>query len=308
VAAADMPAHLRRAQWRRLGKTLGLAFLLPGIVFSGILLYAGTWPAFIAVGSASMQHDDNASAFGVMDVGDVVLIQAISSPDELVTYVEGRATGYATYGDFGDVVILRDLDVVVNQGLVLHRALTSVVWNITACLTCYDVPELRLLDNSEWDAWNATGNATGIPTDEPLGLVRFVLRDAGWRQDREIDFRMWEIRLRVSGAGILTLGDNNLYPEPTGFDKWIVPLSEVVGVARGEIPWFGLVPLTLFPEPLRCCAAWGSTDPDLGAPANSWRSLEIALIAIVGSCAGAYAASSYVDRRRRRARVKETVG
>ncbi len=272
-----VPAHVR-AQWRRLARSFAVAFLILGVLFLSLFVYARTWPPLVVVAGNSMQHGNASSSFGTMDVGDVVLVQTVTSPADLVTYVQGRATGYSTYGDYGDVVVIRDLD--NSEGSrVVHRALMLVTWNVTACPTCYDVPELRLLADSEWDGWNVTGNATGVPTNEPFGLTRFVLRDAGWTHDQFIDFSMWRIQVRISGAGLLTMGDNNVFIYPaTKFDLWIVPLSEVIGKARGEIPWFGLIGLTLSPNAEGCCEAWGSTNSPRGASENSWRSLEVSLL------------------------------
>ncbi|MGQ0797309.1 MAG: hypothetical protein ACT4OI_05550 [Methanobacteriota archaeon] len=279
---SPVPAHVR-AQWRRLARSLAVAFAILGLLFLSLFVYARTWPPLVVIAGNSMQHGNASSSLGAMDVGDVVLVQAVTSPADLVTYVQGRATGYSTYGDYGDVVVIRDLED-PEGSRVVHRALMLVTWNVTACAACYDVPELNLLSDSEWDAWNATGNATGTPTDEPFGLTRFVLRGAGWTRDQVIDFSMWRIQVRISGAGLLTMGDNNVFTYPaTKFDLWIVPLSEVVGKARGEIPWFGLIGLTLSPNEEGCCESWGSTDSRRGASENSWRSLEVSLLVLLAA-------------------------
>lgn len=287
-----------RAQWRRLGRNLLLGFVTLGVVFAGLVLYLQTWPILFVVSSPSMQHGNDTSAVGVMDVGDIVLVQQVASPGDLVSYVRGRTMGYTTYGDYGDVAVIRDLEEVPAARYVLHRPLAYVVWNVTACSVCYDIPELGLLDDSEWDGWNVTGNMTGVETNEPYGLVRFVLRGAGWKRDLTIDFEMWTMKLRISGAGILTLGDNNLYLFPEGWDLWVVPYSELVGKAVGELPWLGLVSLTLAPEPSRCCEFWGSTHPDRGAPATSWRSLELTLVGLLVAVATSLAVTWHMDRRR----------
>src|SRR3989304_2635492 len=53
------------------------------------------------------------------------------------------------------------------------------------------------------------------------------------------------------------------------------------GRARGEIPWFGLLKLTLDParSGTKCCDGWG----DPLAPRNSWDSLTIALPLVFGA-------------------------
>jgi len=54
-------------------------------------------------------------------------------------------------------------------------------------------------------------------------------------------------------------------------------LNDVVGRARGELPWFGLLKLTLQPTDACCPGGWG--DPE--APKNSWDSLLVGLAFLI---------------------------
>lgn len=301
--APEPPADV--ATRKRLLRDLLLAVAVFAVVFGGLLGYTRTWPPMLVVGSNSMQHGDATSSIGVADTGDIVLLQAVSGRGDVVTYVEGRATGYATYGDFGDVIAFAfPLD---SSGVGIHRALAYAIWNESA--GGYDVPDLDLLPTSEWSAWD-TGNAT---TDRPYGLSRFELRNAGWHSGATLwaNLTLGERTLLVGKgeSGFLTLGDNNAYLTPINVDRWVVPLPTVVGRARGEIPWLGLVRLVLAPDPDGCCGGWGSTDPVRGAPANSWAALDASLIILVAVPVVWIGSGMYLDRHPRvRQRIQEVLG
>ena len=288
----EKPAD-RGAQWRELTRSLVLALVVVGVVLGSLFAYARTWPPMVAVESSSMQHAAGESAFGPIDTGDLVIVQAVTSRTEVVTYLEGRAAGYLTYGDYGDVLVFRDpLDL---QGTAfIHRALAYVAWNET--LGGYDVPDLGRLNASEWEAWGETG----LPTTQPYALSRFLLHRAGWRQDLDVHVNLTAGDLRIpvnlGSSGFLTMGDRNAYTTRTKFDRWVVPPPYILGKARGEIPWFGLIKLTLLREGAGCCDGWGSTDPDTGAAANSWLALDLVLVALVGIPAAFTIVEFYLGR------------
>lgn len=248
--------------------------------------FARTWPPIVVVESASMTHDPAASSIGTMDTGDIVVVEAVSSRRDVVTYVEGRASGHSTYGDYGDVIVFRDPEN-VNGTPFIHRALAHATWNASA--DGYDVPDLGRLPPEDWDGWDASG----VETSSPWGLSRFVLHRAGWRHDLDVYINLTlgdRALLFGSGEdGFLTMGDHNAYDPSTfitKFDRWVVPLPLIIGKSRGEIPWFGLIRLTLAPSPAGCCEYWGSTDPERGAAANSWAALGASVFLILGSFVG----------------------
>lgn len=71
------------------------------------------------------------------------------------------------------------------------------------------------------------------------------------------------------------MGDQNAYESPLAYDTgWLPRQEDVIGRARGEIPWFGLLKLALQPTDSCCSLGWG--DPE--APKNSWDSLLASLI------------------------------
>ncbi len=286
---ANQEEEKRKEEWRRLARHLLVAVIVFSAILGGVFSYTRTWPPMVAVDSGSMQHGNDASSIGVIDTGDLVLVQAISSRADVTTYIEGRATGYSTYGDFGDVIVFSDPSEPRSVPFI-HRAIAFVRWNAT--VNGYDVPDLTRLPTSEWTAWDSLGSGTS----QPYGIRGFVLHNAGWKHDLNITFDLTRIAVRVSEDGFLTMGDNNAYTTLTKFDLWVVPLFEILGRARGEIPWFGLLKLTLFPEPTGCCSGWGSTDPERGAPGNSWVALDVSLVVIFGTPVALAVADFYLGR------------
>ena len=135
------------------------------------------------------------------------------------------------------------------------------------------------------------------PATTPFGLKSLTIRGAPFWGTPEGTPRDWTWDLqRVTEPGFLTKGDHN-----AAVDSWsgmAVPVSRIVGKARGEIPWFGLIKLTLFPGATGCCPnGWG----DPRAPANSWDSLAIALVVIVaGPFAADFGISKFLDWRKRK--------
>ncbi|MHA2434206.1 MAG: hypothetical protein ACXADO_13350, partial [Candidatus Thorarchaeota archaeon] len=91
----------------------------------------------------------------------------------------------------------------------------------------------------------------------------------------------------------LAKGDHNRDPH-----RSLISLEWIVGKARGEIPWFGLLKLTLFKDPgAPCCGGWG----DQYAAKNSWDALLISIILIVVvPIASDFGISYLLEVRRRR--------
>ncbi len=287
---ADRPP-VDAAARKRLVRDLVLTAAVFVIVVGSFLAYTRTWPPALVVSSDSMQHGIE-SSLGTADTGDIVLLQAVEGRGDVVTYLEGRASGYRTYGDYGDVIaFVFPLD---NASIAIHRALAFAVWNASA--RGYDIPDLDLLPLSEWAAWD-TNN---VSTVRPYGLSRFEVRNAGWASGATLRVNLTlGSRTLVVGTGqtgFLTLGDNNVYRTLTKVDRWIVPLDTIVGRARGEIPWFGLLRLVLAPDPGGCCDGWGSTDPVRGASATSWFALDGSVTLLASVVIGGIGVKVYLKR------------
>ncbi|MFQ5919347.1 MAG: S26 family signal peptidase [Thermoplasmata archaeon] len=246
-------------------RDLAIAFLLVAIVFGALFAFARTWPPMVVVESGSMQHGTSESFIGVVDTGDIVVVQTAPLRQDVATYVNGRAAGYTTYGDYGDVIVFQDPDGPPGRWII-HRAVVFLAWNETA--NGFDIPTLASLDRGrDWDSNAAT----------PFGLGAgdtVVLMEVGFRQ-REVTLRIDDFLsdrdlqdCPASCEGYVTMGDNNA----PSYDQDLVFQGLLLGRSRGELPWFGLLKLT-FAGPF----AWG----DARAPANSWTALTVSLILLI---------------------------
>ncbi|MFQ6013116.1 MAG: hypothetical protein ACE5LS_05680 [Thermoplasmata archaeon] len=263
-------------------RDLAVAFLLVAIVFAGLFAFARTWPPMVVVESGSMQHSNGESFLGVVDTGDIVVVQTAPRRQDIATYVQGRAVGYANYGDFGDVIVFQDPDGPPGRWII-HRALVFLAWNETDM--GFDIPTLESLERGrDWESNAAT----------PYGLGRtdvVILKNVGFRQ-REVTLRMDAffddrdpLDCPTSCEGYVTMGDNNA----PSYDQDLVFQGLILGRARGELPWFGLLKLSFAGD-----FAWG----DVRAPANSWSALTVSLVVLIAGPIGLDVGLSLLAARR----------
>ncbi len=266
-------------------RDLAVAFLLVAIVFGALFAFARTWPPMVVVESGSMQHSDDMSFLGVVDTGDIVVVQTAPHRQDVATYVNGRAVGYTTYGDYGDVIVFQDPDGPPGRWII-HRALVFLAWNETA--DGFDIPTLESLERGrDWDSNAATPYGLGPGDTVVLLQVGFRQRDVTLRindflPDRDL------LDCPSSCEGYVTMGDNNA----PSYDQDLVFQGLILGRSRGELPWFGLLKLT-FAGPF----AWG----DIRAPANSWTALTVSLVLLVAAPIGLDVGFSLLTSRRKRA-------
>ena len=90
-------------------RDLLIAVLIVVIIMGLLYAYCRVWPPIVVVESGSMMHSDD-SQIGVIDTGDMVLVQQVDSKDEVVTYLEGEGNNYITYSGFGDVIVYYQAD------------------------------------------------------------------------------------------------------------------------------------------------------------------------------------------------------
>jgi signal peptidase len=262
-------------------RDIAVAFLIVAVVMAAIFAYTRVWPPMVVVESASIQHSNTLSFVGVVDTGDLVLVQAVSGKTDVMTYLEGRGSGYRTYGDYGDVIIfLRNGR--PDETPIIHRAMVYLQCNATDNCATYDVPALKdpnLRRGIDWDT--TSGRYLALGAGEEL-----ILRGVGFREvtlTLKLDlFRSYAISQNQNSpySGYITMGDNNARSSSTGVsagnDDWLVKQDWIIGRARGELPWFGLIKLTIEAE---SCRGWG----DDCAPANSWNALTISLVLLVAA-------------------------
>lgn len=265
-----------------LGRDVAIAIVVVLIVFGIIFLYTQNWPPEVVIESRSMQHSDTDSFIGVIDTGDIVLVQVAPSKSHVVTWVEGRAASHATYSDFGDVIVYRPPTNPSGTPWI-HRAILYVEWNDTG--NGYDIPSLLSIPAADWVA----EDAAGMPMPFPYAITGSVyLKHLGFRGDLGITFDLREFIVQgYRQDGYITMGDYNAnrdcatVRDPCAakpYDRWIVPHGNVIGKARGELPWFGLIKLLVSSTP-SCCRSWG--DPT--APKNSWDSLAVSIVLLAAA-------------------------
>ncbi len=242
----------------------------------GMFAYTQNWPPVYVVESQSMQHG-HSDVLGLINAGDLVLAQK-TSLGSIVPYVVGLATGYRTYGEYGDVLLYEPNG---QSGTpIVHRSIVYLDWNPSTLR--YSAPELNGLPcGNASDAVYATPNTPAPPGTSPgcatSNLVgSLLLYRIGWRSATVT------IDLGASAlgehSGFVTMGDNNVQcngaSECAGlFDQMgsaipqfssLVRPQWIIGVARGMIPWFGAVKLLL--------------DGNAGAvPTQSWQFLGLTL-------------------------------
>ena len=248
------------------------AFIVAPIIFliviAAIFIYSGIWPPMVVVESKSMQHSDDTSYIGVIDTGDIVVVKKVNGFDEVTTYIEGLADGHSTYGEPGDVIIY------YRDGMpktIIHRAIVMLEYNSTG--GGFDVPTLANVPSETWS----------VPGGEKVWWNlkdTLVLHDIGYAgAHMDIDLSSMLSYMMSTGdphGGLITLGDNNWEvvngtPVARYDQRWLSSMREpvsddwIVGKARGELPWFGLLKL------------WVTGNLPDDAPANSQRNLVISI-------------------------------
>lgn len=249
---------------------LGLSLLL-GTSYA----YTGTWPPAVIVESSSMMHPDGSVGYGrigTMDPGDLVLVKRAPDAASVRTALDG---GKEHYAGSGDVIVYRSGGG-TGATPIIHRAIAYVEVGGTASAREYRVrwaPDAPCPPGAEaargWCVFGEKGiflPSHGIvtPSNQPY---------------------------RPDASGFITKGDNprtNQYADPVvGISKdaggrpGVVRMEWIEGVARGEVPWIGLLRLSLGPTPnedsppasyIRVGNAY--------APPDLWVMLLVALVAV----------------------------
>ena len=106
--------------------TMIVSIILVVALFLGIVYYvkenSGVNPPFTVIQSQSMQHS-NDSQIGVIDTGDMIYVQN-AEKHGITTFMEGYASGYKSFGDYGDVIIYNR----TGNNPVIHRAIMWMEW------------------------------------------------------------------------------------------------------------------------------------------------------------------------------------
>jgi signal peptidase len=285
-------------------RDVGIALLVVLLVFLVLWAYSGVWPPIVVVESSSMQHEDFSSSVGVIDTGDLVIVQKTNSHKEIEPYVHGQCSGESTYGDEGDVIIYNELG--GGDKPIIHRALIWLEFNQTNN-NSFDVPGLECdywVSDVNWWGWNSSGLVS-----EPNNITdNLVLQlTAAYRNDSvtlSISSLLDAIKAdpEWTDGGFIAMGDNNIHQ-----DGALIKHEWIIGKARGELPWFGLIKLSVSGD-----IPWGkvcSQPSEKGCAAdNSWSSLIIALVILIAVPIALDLSLGFYQRWKRKKESEEETG
>ncbi len=207
-----------------------IALIIIAILIGSLLAYTDEWPPVSVVASESMTHSSSWTP-GTMNVGDIVFVKKVTQvPGPVITYVVGRDTGYKSYGEYGNVILYHS-----TSGLIIiHRAMFYLYWNSST-------PEVQGYHNQSWMK----------VTDQ------YVLIEHAGYNGRNLTVPISSFK---GEDGFITTGDFNLATsaeydaalhayiaadQNVGITLFPVNSSAIIGIAFGDIPWFGLIKLNL---------------------------------------------------------------
>lgn len=226
------------------------------IILAALWAYTGQFPhsPMVVVTSGSMMHENSPfGRIGTIDPGDLVLVKKIRGKDDVITRGPSYApaTRHKTYGDYGDVIIYvpdRDGDGRADKYAtpIIHRAICWVEKNPDGS---YTVKEYNLTNVS-------------LITIAELGIYNY----------------------KPPHSGFITKGDHNKVADQraNGYLSTPVKPEWIIGKARGEIPWFGLIKLIFFGNGNGYNGKDAVRIGRAVAPKDEWICLGIALLIIVG--------------------------
>ncbi len=246
----------------------GIALLLVVLILVAMFAYSGLWPPLVVIESNSMMHgDDNLSHIGTIDTGDLVLVKKVNRPNQIETYVDGLSNGHRTYGDYGDVVIYKKGG---SNTLtpIIHRAMIYLEPNSDGL--SYRSESLQNAPTGSWSVFPE--NDTWYHLTGSLMLLNVGYDHLNVQIDVSGIIRYFQLNGSPAQAGFITKGDHNSMTDQLYWGPYpLVKFNWVVGEARGEIPWFGLLKL------------WYSHSIASPAPSNSVRDLWIAIALIIAT-------------------------
>lgn len=216
---------------------LGTVLVILAGCYAGLVAYTGFSAPFSVVMSQSMQHSQTVSEIGIIDTGDVVIVQDPSKA-EIQSYVDGTLSGYQTFGDYGSVIIYER-----GNGLnpVIHRAILWLEYDPVR--DTWSAPSLKDYEGT-WSSISLKVSDDG----------KIEVQQWGWN---ELRGTLTLENITVSGktvsidldtlekhSGFLTMGDNvnNSYFDQvriSGVVGDLVTLDDIRSIPIFEIPWLG---------------------------------------------------------------------
>ena len=209
-------------------KDVGIAVGSVLLVFLLTFAYSGNWPPMVVIESGSMEHDGHTNYkepgythLGIIDTGDLVIVKEAGKSD-IVTYLEGKKTGYEKYGDYGDVIVYYKNGIKEHEGSkvtpVIHRAMA---WVDVLDNGSYYIPEINIYYENK-----IVLDEIGLPIGHGISPTNsgYITKGDSINNRNADQFSHTD----VNGARV----------QPADPD-W------VIGMARGELPWIGLIKLKI---------------------------------------------------------------
>lgn len=200
--------------------------------YTALVATTGFLFPFSSVVSESMQHDNYRSEIGVIDTGDIVIVQDPSKV-EIESYVMGTQTGKSSFGMSGSVIIYnRD----ASQNPVIHRA---IVWlDYDPSTDTWSSSELRYF-KGEWSSENPDN-----PYDWKNLVGTLMIKVEG--KEAKIDLNSPTLQKK---SGFITMGDNPAtnpsFDQNLGIVNHPIDMDDIRSVPIFEIPWFGIIKLIM---------------------------------------------------------------
>ncbi|MEA3136466.1 MAG: signal peptidase [Thermoplasmata archaeon] len=200
----------------------------------------------VVVESGSMMHcsngvgvefgrdcDSRFARLGTIDPGDLILVKDVDRAGDIATKA---GAGRSHYGGAGDVIVYRP-DGQSARTPIIHRAMFYLEVNGDDTFT---IAEFGLSHVQDLD--DARIQEVGLPASYASTL-----------RNPSLDAVCGPVG--PGRSGFITRGDNNIGPDQgahTGIANCPVQVRWILGEARGEIPWLGLVKLYATDLPKGC--------------------------------------------------------
>mgnify|MGYP000213594071 CR=1 FL=1 len=248
-----------------------VAVAIVASILIGMFIYTGIWPPLVVVESKSMQHSADESSVGTIDTGDLVLVKKVSDKFDITTYLEGKTKGYRSYGDFGDVIVYKrgGSD---ERTPIIHRAVIYLTANEDGA--SFRAPSLQYLVRGGGDA-----DYDFLNDEDTWERITGTIRLYGYGYTNMVlNIKVGDIIAYMLHSdiplhdGFITKGDFNSQVDQeigTSVPREPVEIDWVIGKARGEIPWFGILKL------------WATGTLPADAPDNSIRNLALLIGVII---------------------------
>jgi signal peptidase I len=273
------------------------------LLLGGLYVYTGTWPPAVIVESGSMMHKECAGGLappncdagvtygriGTIDPGDLVLVKHVSGVDDIMTQVE---SGPTRYGKSGDVIVYYPGDF-RERTPIIHRAVAYIETDDSTGSRQYYV---RWSDDGDCvggavkvahKAFNGSAEHSWCAYDSRgVYIPDIPVASFGSTPDRPKPYV-------PASSGFLTKGDNPVTNTQTDQLSGLshlrngtpapVDITWIQGKSRGELPWLGLIKLSLAgrPNEVNAPKEWTKIGSAY-APKDLWVMLGISLFVLVG--------------------------